>query len=339
MRGALRVGSHDLDVFRIHRRAFNRALEQPFGIAHEVLVQRAVERDVDSQRAFTPAPRPPRLLHQRRDGAREPEVQGAVEVPNVHAQLEGVGRRDAAKGAAEERTLHRAPVLRRVPSSVRRDGVREVPRAGIAQNLPAVPEDQLAQFFRLAERDALEVVADAFGEERGDLDDGRGPRRLGPDAGDDRGGGGVLVGAAGPRLGAHRRSRRGTGVVPRILPGFIAVTRAEPRGHRSLTAGLRSLSLFLCRLDPLGHDRLPHRWVPHQKRLVPRRGSVLVDDLPLCPAKRMIRFLSAGANGVLVLDRGHVPDQRHRVLARVRDRGAGHDEPRVHAVQLPGDPP
>ena len=233
VRRARRVRGEDARVVRINRRAFRRFPEESFRLAKKPLVQRRVERDVHTQRSTTSTSRATRLLRETGDGPWKSEVKRRVEVTHVHAQFQRVGRRHAAKFAAEERALRRAAIRRRVPSAVRPNRVAKVARARAVQVFARVTEHQLAQFLRLAEGDAAEIVTHALRQEMRHLDNRTHPRRA--NRGDVRLDRGLL-----PRR--SRQSRGDGGFTPRRVGVAVGVAVRAPSSSRlrRRPAGLRS---------------------------------------------------------------------------------------------------
>ena len=108
MRGALEVRGQHPEVPRIHRLAHPPVVElaafaeQTLGAPGEIRVEGPVERDEHRDRPpLDPPPGAPGLLEEARDRAREPQVDGRVEVADVDAELESVGRGDAAEATGK----------------------------------------------------------------------------------------------------------------------------------------------------------------------------------------------------------------------------------------------
>ncbi len=98
--------------------------EQRIGLAHEELVEGILARD-EHCRAPPPAPGPAPPLPEARDGPGESDRHGAVEQPDVDAQLERVRRRHAQELALDEPALDLPSLRRRVPGPVRREAPGE----------------------------------------------------------------------------------------------------------------------------------------------------------------------------------------------------------------------
>ena len=111
----------------VEDRRLDAALEQRRRLAHEVLVERVLRGDEDREAVLAAAGASP-LLAEARDRAREADRDRAVEVADVDAELERVGRRDAEQLALDEPPLDLAPLLRRVAGAVRREPPRRSPR-------------------------------------------------------------------------------------------------------------------------------------------------------------------------------------------------------------------
>ena len=301
VRRARRVRGEDARVVRINRRAFRRFPEESFRLAKKPLVQRRVERDVHTQRSTTSTSRATRLLRETGDGPWKSEVKRRVEVTHVHAQFQRVGRRHAAKFAAEERALRRAAIRRRVPSAVRPNRVAKVARARAVQVFARVTEHQLAQFLRLAEGDAAEIVTHALRQEMRHLDNRTHPRRA--NRGDVRLDRGLL-----PRR--SRQSRGDGGFTPRRVGVAVGVAVRAPSSSR-------------LRRAPRGFEIFPRRRVPHQKRLRAARRTVLLHHRP--PPARVL-FVRA--------EFGESADEVRGVRGGIGDCRRRDDERGIDAVRF-----
>ena len=89
------------------------------------------------------APRAPPHLAQARHRAGEGHAQGGVEVADVDAELERVGRHHREQVALGEPQLDLAPLGRRVAGAVGGDPLREVAAAGLLETRPREALDQL----------------------------------------------------------------------------------------------------------------------------------------------------------------------------------------------------
>ena len=101
----------------VEDRRLHAPLEQRWGLAHEVLVERVFRRNEDREAVLTAARASP-LLTEARDRSGEADGDRAVEVADVDAELERVGGGDAEELALDEPPLDLPPLLRRVPGAV-----------------------------------------------------------------------------------------------------------------------------------------------------------------------------------------------------------------------------
>ena len=153
-RGSGDVPVEDARVGVVEDRRLHPPLEQGRRLAHEVLVERVLGGDEDREAVAAAAGASP-LLAEARDGAGETDRDRAVEIADVDAQLERVGRRDAEQVALDETPLDLAPLLRRVARPVRREplgGLRIEP-----VNCEAV--DELGGLAALGEADRSQAAA------------------------------------------------------------------------------------------------------------------------------------------------------------------------------------
>ena len=91
--------------------------EQPFGLAHEVLVERVLPGDHHGMAAPLAAGPPP-ALQEAHDRAGKAGDQREVETADVDAQLERVGRHDGRQVAVEQAPFDLASLLRRVAGAI-----------------------------------------------------------------------------------------------------------------------------------------------------------------------------------------------------------------------------
>src|SRR5207302_119805 len=104
-------------VVRIHQPFLRVGAEEILGMADDELVQRRARRDEYAHRARTPAG-PPKLLPGRRDGAGVADEDGALEAPDVDAQLERVRAHDAGDLARAQARLDLASMQGQVARAV-----------------------------------------------------------------------------------------------------------------------------------------------------------------------------------------------------------------------------
>ena len=117
-RGRRDVAVEHARVRVVEDRRLDAPVEQRLRLAHEVLVERVLGGDEDREAVLAAAGASP-LLAEARDRSREADRDRAVEVADVDAELERVGRRDAEEVALDEPPLDLAPLLRRVAGAVR----------------------------------------------------------------------------------------------------------------------------------------------------------------------------------------------------------------------------
>ena len=125
MRGAEQVPAEDLGALVVEDRGLDGSLEEVVGVAAEELVERVLAGDVHRQAAAA-APGAPPHLAQRGDGPGEGDDDGRVELADVDAELQGVGRDHGAQLAADQATLELATLLGGVAGAVGSDELREL---------------------------------------------------------------------------------------------------------------------------------------------------------------------------------------------------------------------
>ena len=126
----------------VEDRRLDAAREQRVGLAREELVERVVARDEDREPALASAGASP-LLPQRRDRAREPDRDRAVEEADVDPELERVRRGHAEELALDETPLDLAALLGGVAGAVRREAARR-------RDVDALGGEAVDQLGRLA---------------------------------------------------------------------------------------------------------------------------------------------------------------------------------------------
>ncbi len=99
--------------------------EQRLGLAHEELVERVLTRDEDCEAGLAATGTAP-LLPEARHGPGEPDRDGAVQQPDVDAELEGIRRGDSEQLALDQPSLDLAALGGRIAGPVRRQPLGEV---------------------------------------------------------------------------------------------------------------------------------------------------------------------------------------------------------------------
>ena len=117
VRRAQKMLAEDQRALVVEDRRLDGALEEVVGVAAEELVERVLARDVDSQAPPAPPGAPPHLA-QRGDGAGEGDDDGGVELADVDAELQCVGRDHRAQLAADKAALQLAALLGGVARAV-----------------------------------------------------------------------------------------------------------------------------------------------------------------------------------------------------------------------------
>ncbi len=155
-----------MDLLRlvVEDRALDRPLEELVGVAAEELVERVLAGHVHREPGLAAAGAPPHLA-QARHRAGEGHAQGGVEVADVDAELERVGRHDGEQVPLREPQLDLAPLRRRVARAVGGDPLRQVGAPGLLEPLPREALDQLHAAARLQEADRAHLALDELGEE------------------------------------------------------------------------------------------------------------------------------------------------------------------------------
>ena len=115
--------AEDLRVLVVEDRRLDGALEEVVGVAAEELVERVLAGDVDGEAAAAPAGAAPHLA-QRGDGAGERDDDRGVELADVDAELQRVGRDHRAQLAADQAALQLAALLGGVAGAVGGDAAR-----------------------------------------------------------------------------------------------------------------------------------------------------------------------------------------------------------------------
>ncbi len=117
---AAQVWSEDVGVGRVGHGGLHRPTEYGVGVVHQVGVQRVVPGDEDRQCLLSGAARAARLLPDRGQRAGIAGQDDGVQAGDVHAQLEGVGRRYPEQGPRLQPRLQVAALLGEVARPVRR---------------------------------------------------------------------------------------------------------------------------------------------------------------------------------------------------------------------------
>ena len=153
---ALDVVHQDLQVVRVDEGVFGRRVEEVRRVAHDELVERRAGRHHDRRRSAGPAAGPAGALPRGRDRAGIARQHRHVERADVDAELEGVGRHDAAHGAVAQPLLDLAPPVRQVAAAVAADHVRLARRALV--RVLQVPRQDLRREPALREHDHLQAL-------------------------------------------------------------------------------------------------------------------------------------------------------------------------------------
>ena len=155
------VRIEDPRVRMIEPRGLDPALEQGLGLAHEELVERVLARD-QHREPVAAAPGPAPLLAQRGDGAGKAHRDRAVELADVDAELERIGRRDPEQLAVHQPPLDLAALRGRVAGAVRRQpgGGRGVDPVG------GEAVDELGRLAALREADRAQAARDEPGHQQ-----------------------------------------------------------------------------------------------------------------------------------------------------------------------------
>ena len=154
----------DLRAVRVEDGRLDRAVQELVGVAAEELVQRVLTGDVDRQATATAARAPPHLL-EAGDRARERHADRRVELADVDAELERIGRHDADQLAGAEAALNVLALLRGVAAPVGGDPLC----CFCLKSVAGVAQYQLDAFSRLHEADRLDARGDQLGEHLGRL--------------------------------------------------------------------------------------------------------------------------------------------------------------------------
>ncbi len=159
-RGGEHVRVEDARIRVVENRCLDPSREQRVGLAHEELVERVLAGDEDGEPPAL-APGAPPLLPERGDRPREADRDRAVEQPDVDAELERLGGRNAEQIALDEAALDLAALLRRVARPVG----REPPRGLGADPLGREAVDELGRLAALREADRPQSALDERGEQ------------------------------------------------------------------------------------------------------------------------------------------------------------------------------
>ena len=155
-RGALDVIDQDLQVVGVDEGVLGRRVEEVRRVADHELVERRARRHHHRRRPARPPPGPAEPLPRRRDRARVARQHRDVERADVDAELERVGRHDAAHGPVAQPFLDLAPPVRQVAAAVAADHVRLAGRALV--RVLQVPRQDLGREPALREHDHLQAL-------------------------------------------------------------------------------------------------------------------------------------------------------------------------------------
>ena len=109
----------------VEDRCLDGPFQEVFGVAAEELVERVLAGDVDRQAPAAAAGAAPHLA-QRGDGPGEGDDDGRVELADVDAELQRVGRDHRAQLPADEAALELAALLGGVAGAVGRHELRKL---------------------------------------------------------------------------------------------------------------------------------------------------------------------------------------------------------------------
>ena len=173
VRRAQQVRAVDQRRLVVEDRRLDGPVEELVGVPAEELVQRVLARHVHREAAPAPARAPPHLA-QRRDGAGEGDDERAVELADVDAELERVGRDHGAQLPVHQPPLELAPLLGRVAGAV---GSHELRQLGVLGGEVVVhePAQHLDALARLHEADHPRALAHEPRQQLGRLAEGRAP--------------------------------------------------------------------------------------------------------------------------------------------------------------------
>ena len=110
MRGARQVLQHDVRVVGVEPRLLDRRAGDELGVVHQILVDRRVLRHEEDQRAVALAAHAAGLLPEARHRAGVAREDADVEVADVDAELQRVGRNDRRDAPLEEVLLELPPL-------------------------------------------------------------------------------------------------------------------------------------------------------------------------------------------------------------------------------------
>ncbi len=174
VRGAAEMRRVDQRALVVEDRRLDGAVEELVGVATEELIERVLAGDVHRQ-AAPPAPRASPHLAKRRDGAREGHDDRRVELADVDAELQRVGRDHRAQLAAHQAALELASLLGGVAGPVGHHQLGQL-GARVAELLPDQPAQQLYALARLHEADRARAFCHQAREQLRRLAERRAPR-------------------------------------------------------------------------------------------------------------------------------------------------------------------
>ena len=154
---AEQVGAEDQRALVVEDRRLHASLQEVLRVTAEELVQRVLSCQVEGQASSAPAGPTPHLA-QRGDRAGKGHNHRGVQLADVDAELQRVGRDHRAQLAAHQAALELAPLLGGVAGAVGGDQLRQL--AVRARELfPHQPAQQLHRLARLDEADRARAVA------------------------------------------------------------------------------------------------------------------------------------------------------------------------------------
>ena len=163
-RGALHVVEQNVQVVRIDERVLGRRAEEILGIAHDELIDGRAGGDEHGRRSTGTAARAPRALPGRGDRARIAGHHGHVERADVDAELERVGRHDAAHVPAAQPALDLAASERQIAAAIpanhvgrprrARKRVLQIRRQDLRRETALREDDHLQAALQELDRDA-----------------------------------------------------------------------------------------------------------------------------------------------------------------------------------------
>ena len=172
------VGDADFGVIGIERNRLDRACHQGLGMARKPLVERIVAQHQEAEPTLPPPGTTP-LLAERCDRTRKAHHDRTVELADIDAELEGVGRDHGPQRSTCQARLDLTAHLGRIARPIRLNAVGQHGRAA-RQFVAHAPQDQLDHLPTRGKTDHALVVDYQLSNEADRLLDPRGasPRRL-----------------------------------------------------------------------------------------------------------------------------------------------------------------